>query len=90
MTYSGPHRLADAAASTDAAVIAADSSHGEPPATGHGNVLRIVLWVVLGFSAIGNTVVSIIGAGTGSHLLFGAASALSALALGMRFLRAHR
>lgn len=96
MTYAGPHRLADTATSTDTSVTAvtavtdADSPHGEPPATGHGSAPRIVLWVVLGLSAIGNTVVSVIGAGTGPHLFFGAASALSGLALGVRFLRARR
>ncbi|MFG1702656.1 hypothetical protein ACFLIM_05630 [Nonomuraea sp. M3C6] len=75
MTYSDLHRP-----------VAADSS----PAAGRTDVLRIVLWVVLAVSAIGNTVASITDAGTVPHLVFGALSAVSAIILGVRFLRARR
>lgn len=83
MTYSDlPHAAATA--------VAADGAHGKPTPAARTDVLHIVLWVVLGLSAVGNLVASIAGAGTGAHLLFGALSALSGVTLGVRFLRARR
>ncbi|MFF7144710.1 MULTISPECIES: hypothetical protein [Streptomyces] len=83
MTYSDLHRA-------DGVPASADSSHGRPTPAGRTDVLRIVLWLVLGLSATGNLVWSIIGAGAGPHLLFGALSAVSGVTLGVRFLRARR
>ncbi|MFJ2020549.1 hypothetical protein [Streptomyces nodosus] len=81
---------ADATAFSAPAAAGAVGSYGEQAPAGRTDVLRIVLWTVLGLSATGNLVASIIGAGTGPHLLFGAVSALSGVTLGVRFLRAHR
>jgi hypothetical protein len=88
MTYSDLHSAAVAPSSLATPAVGADGSPGKP-AAGPTDVLRTVLWVVLGLSVIGNVVASITGAGAGPHLLFGALSALSGITLGIRFLRAR-
>lgn len=90
MTYTDHRRHTIAAASPDAALVTADRSEGHSRGVGRMSLLGVVLWVLLGLSAIGNTVASISGAGTGAHLLFGAISALSAITLGTPFLQARR
>ncbi|MGW4106024.1 hypothetical protein, partial [Streptomyces sp. NPDC004976] len=53
-------------------------------------VVRVLLWVVLVVSVLGNTVASFAGAGTGVHLAAGGVTALCATVLVVLRLRSGR